>query len=238
MVFSTDGLWSAHKRKRQKTPPVAASTTLASRHSKVVSANIGALFYAELLKGSMPHKALLNINTEHSYFLERALRDLNRDELIKKRKGSGCSPISNHVLSNMYHGTYYSALHIDFSSAVLHTHNHGDDNRALLRFHKQEAGDVFGEIFARHVQVRCARVFHRLFDGLADDEARLIHEVFVVAQIDESARDDVGRFVESARAAVDSRDDDAKSFLAKRLAVAHEDVGEFGTRVSFDDAQL
>ncbi|MEK7098699.1 MAG: A/G-specific adenine glycosylase [Patescibacteria group bacterium] len=40
-----------------------------------------------LLKGSMPHKALLNINTEHSYFLERALRDLNRDELIKKRKG-------------------------------------------------------------------------------------------------------------------------------------------------------
>ena len=41
-----------------------------------------------LLNGSISHKALLRVETERSYFLELALRDLEREKMIEK-KGKG-----------------------------------------------------------------------------------------------------------------------------------------------------
>lgn len=40
----------------------------------------------QLLKGPISHKALLKVDTEQSYFLERALRDLAREGMIEKKK--------------------------------------------------------------------------------------------------------------------------------------------------------
>ena len=40
-----------------------------------------------LLKGPIAHKALLKVDTKQSYFLELALRDLEREGLIEKKKG-------------------------------------------------------------------------------------------------------------------------------------------------------
>ena len=60
---------------------------------------------------------------------------------------------------------------------------------------KKKARDALGEVVARVVEVGGAGVAHAGFHALADDEARLIHEIFVVAEVHESARDDVGGFV-------------------------------------------
>ena len=103
---------------------------------------------------------------------------------------------------------------------------------------KEEPRDGFGEVVAGEVEVGGARIVQRGLDALSDDEARLVHQVFVVAQVDEAARDDVRGFVELARAAVDGRDDDTEAFLAERFSVAHEDVGDLRDGLAFDDAQF
>lgn len=40
-----------------------------------------------ILKGPISHKVLLKIDTEQSYFLELALRDLEQEKMIEKKKG-------------------------------------------------------------------------------------------------------------------------------------------------------
>src|SRR3990167_195707 len=101
--------------------------------------------------------------------------------------------------------------------ARLYRHNHGNHDRALHGSLEEELGDRIGEVFSCGVEVCGSRVAERRFHALADDEPSLVHEVFVVTQVDEPARDDVGGFVELARAAVYRRDDDTESFLGERF---------------------
>src|SRR3989338_642369 len=116
--------------------------------------------------------------------------------------------------------------------------NYRYDDWAFHRALEEKAGDRFREVLAGVIEVGRARIFHRGLHGLPDDEACLVHEVLVVAQVHKAARDDVGGFVEFAGASVDGRDDDAETFLSERLSVAHEDIGEFRNGVSLDDPQF
>src|SRR3989344_1424240 len=105
--------------------------------------------------------------------------------------------------------------------------NHRYDDWAFHRALEEKAGDGFREVLAGVIEVRTTGIFHRSLHRLPDDEACLVHEVLIVAQVDEATRDDVGGFVEFAGASVDGRDDDAEAFLSESLSVAHEDIGEF-----------
>ena len=118
----------------------------------------------------------------------------------------------------------------------LDAHDHWDNDRPLKSSLQKEAGDAFGKVVAGGVEIGRARVPHRDLDALSYDEPRLVHEFFVVAQIDESARDDVGRFMELASAAVDRCDNDAEPLLPERFSVAHQDVREFGHGVALNDS--
>src|SRR3990167_5482659 len=91
---------------------------------------------------------------------------------------------------------------------------------------KKKASDIFREVFACSVQIHGARVTHGRFNALSDYQSRLIHQILVVAQKDESARDNIGRFVEFTRASIYRCNNNTESFLSKRFPVAHEDVGE------------
>src|SRR3989338_5004990 len=105
---------------------------------------------------------------------------------------------SNTESSNLPHTKGFWLLYCGFYHEVRLESNTDDNRNDYRSFHgalQEEAGDGFGEVVAGDVEVCGARIAHRSLHRFADDEARLVHQLFVVAQIDESAGDDVGRFV-------------------------------------------
>src|SRR3989344_921074 len=70
-------------------------------------------------------------------------------------------------------------------------HDNGDYNRALHGALQEEAGDTFCEVVTGGVEVGRAGVLQRSFNALSYDEACLVHQLLVVAQVYEATRDDV-----------------------------------------------
>lgn len=117
-------------------------------------------------------------------------------------------------------------------------HDDRDHDRPFHRSLQQKSRYALREVVARGIEVGGAGIAQRGFYALADDEARLVHEVLVVAQVDEAAGDDVGGFVKAAGAAIHGGHDHTKSFLTERLAIAHKHVAKLGDRMAFDHAKL
>src|SRR3989344_7251693 len=106
--------------------------------------------------------------------------------LIQFTKGIG--PSRSPIRAMMYMQVF---LHdIPFSSC-LDAYNYRNDNGSFHCSLQEELRDRIRQVFSCGVEVGCTRIAERCFHGFPYDEARLVHELFVVAQIDESARDDV-----------------------------------------------
>src|SRR3989338_2218795 len=114
--------------------------------------------------------------------------------------------------------------HLFYEVVNLYSQYHRDDYRPLVCFFEEEAGDGVGDVVFDEVKVDLILAFGRIFNGLFDDNARLLQELLALAQVDEPAADDVRRFAQAAVLGVDRRDDDKHPFLREHGAVADDDL--------------
>src|SRR3989344_5293445 len=135
------------------------------------------------------------------------------------------------VNARMTHQSYESSVLVSLAGisvirVVLYLDDHRQYHRSSLGLGEEVLADAVAEVVADILRVHGLRARGRVLDDFFDFFADVFHEFLVLAEINEAAREDVGRAAELAGLALHGRDDDEHPVRRKRLAVAEHHLAD------------
>src|SRR5581483_1427006 len=113
--------------------------------------------------------------------------------------------------------------------------HHRDDDRAALRAIKRIVRHVIFQLGLKAIQIN---TLEALLNSATQFGAQAVHDLFVVAHVDEAAADDIRAGKQVARLLVDSQHHGHQAFFAEEHAVFHHHIADHSAGLVNQDSTV